>query len=234
MPRPPAVWRVGRVCDLVVETPRAKSIVLEVPGWPGHRAGHHVDVRLTAPDGYQAERSYSIASAPEDPHLALTVERIDGGEVSPYLTQELRPGDQLELRGPIGRPFTWHVHDGGPLMLIAGGSGLVPLMAMLRHHAAHASTIETRLLLSTRTPTEVLYHNELTTLATNPALTIHHTYTRLTADILAAIVPLPVARPRIYVSGPTAFVGGAAAALVELGHVPRGIRAEDFGPNGRR
>src|SRR5829696_3306264 len=130
------VWQLGRVVDIVGETPRTKSVLLDVPGWAGHVAGQHVDVRLTAEDGYQAQRSYSIGSAPEDADLALTIERIDDGEVSPYLTDELRPGDQLELRGPVGGHFTWRVQDGGPLLLVAGGSGLVPLMAMLRHHRA--------------------------------------------------------------------------------------------------
>src|SRR5437764_15436106 len=133
-------WQLARVLELIDETPRCKSLVLEPPAWPGHRAGQHVDVRLTAKDGYQTERSYSIASAPEDPHLVLTVERLVDGEVSPYLTDELRPGDELELRGPIGGYFVWRSEDGGPLLLVAGGSGFVPLMAMLRHRAAHAST----------------------------------------------------------------------------------------------
>jgi ferredoxin-NADP reductase len=133
-------WRLAAVTDVLVETPRAKTLVLDVPGWPGHRAGQHVDVRLTAEDGYQAQRSYSIASAPEDATLALTVERLEDGEVSPYLTDELGPGDELELRGPIGGYFVWRSGDGGPLLLVAGGSGLVPLMAMVRHRAAHGST----------------------------------------------------------------------------------------------
>jgi Oxidoreductase FAD-binding domain len=137
-------WRLAAVNDVVVETPRATTLVLDAPGWPGHLAGQHVDVRLTAEDCYQAQHSYSVASAPEDASLALTVERREDGEVSPYLTDELRPGDDLELRGPIGGYFVWRSEDGGPLLLIAGGSGLVPLMAMLRHRAAHSSTADTR------------------------------------------------------------------------------------------
>src|SRR4051794_16981893 len=137
-------WRLAAVNDVVVETPRATTLVLDAPGWPGHLAGQHVDVRLTAEDCYQAQHSYSVASAPEDASLALTVERREDGEVSPYLTDELRPGDELELRGPIGGYFVWRSEDGGPLLLIAGGSGLVPLMAMLRHRAAHSSTADTR------------------------------------------------------------------------------------------
>src|SRR3954468_18597998 len=143
-------WRLAALTDVILETPRAKTLVLDAPGWPGHLAGQHVDVRLTAEDGYQTERSYSIASAPEDATLALTVERLDDGEVSPYLTDVLGPGDELELRGPIGGYFVWRSQDGGPLLLVAGGSGLVPLMAMLRHRAARSSTVDTRLLLSAR------------------------------------------------------------------------------------
>src|SRR6185503_20329884 len=139
-------WRLGTVLELVDETPRARSIVLEVPEWPGHRAGQHVDVRLTAEDGYQAQRSYSIASAPEDDQLVLTVERLDDGEVSPYLVDELRPGDRLELRGPVGGYFVWDASAGGPLLLVGGGSGIVPLMAILRHRAASGSDAEVRLL----------------------------------------------------------------------------------------
>ncbi len=138
--------------------------MLDVPGWPGHLAGQHVDVRLTAPDGYQAERSYSIASAPEAAELSLTVERIDDGEVSPYLTEELREGDELELRGPVGGYFTWRVDDGGPLLLIAGGSGLVPLMSMLRHRAAQGSSVAATVLVSARHLDDVLYREELSRL----------------------------------------------------------------------
>ena len=140
-------WRLGRVIKRLDETPRVRTLVLEVPGWPGHRAGQHVDVRLTAPDGYQAQRSYSIASPPDDPdRVALTVERIEDGEVSPYLVDELAEGDQLELRGPIGGYFVWDVEMGGPLLLVAGGSGICPLMAMIRHRAARGSRVPTRLL----------------------------------------------------------------------------------------
>ena len=149
-------WRLAAVNDVIVETPRAKTLVLDAPGWPGHLAGQHVDVRLTAADGFQAQRSYSIASAPEDASLALTVERLEDGEVSPYLTDELGAGDELELRGPIGGYFVWRSQDGGPLLLVAGGSGLVPLMAMLRHRAAQSSTVDTRLLLSARSSDDAL------------------------------------------------------------------------------
>src|ERR671935_3020717 len=164
MPQVPVVWRLATVRQLIDETPRARTLVLDVPDWPGHIAGQHVDVRLTADDGYQTERSFSIASAPERATVALTVERIDGGEVSPYLTEELRVGDTLELRGPIGGYFVWEAALGGPLLLVAGGSGIVPLMAMLRHRAAVGSTVPTRLLYSSRSFENIIYRDELDSL----------------------------------------------------------------------
>src|SRR6266516_6470835 len=155
-------WQIGEVVATRPETARARSITLDLPGWMGHRAGQHVDVRLTAEDGYQAERSYSIASPPEEaPHVTLTVERPDDGEVSPYLVDELRVGDTLEMRGPIGGYFVWEAQMGGPLLLVAGGSGIVPLMAMLRHRAAAGSTVATRLLYSSRSLEDVIYRHEL-------------------------------------------------------------------------
>ena len=178
MPRHvPLIWRVARVDDVRMESPTATTIVLEVPEWPGHLAGQHVDVRLTADDGYEAQRSYSIASPPGESQLALTVERIDSGEVSPYLTDELRTGDQLELRGPIGGYFTWQAADGGPLVLIAGGSGLVPLMAMLRHRDAATDEIAVHLLVSARTLPAVLYHDELSRRA-GRGIDVRYTLTR--------------------------------------------------------
>src|SRR6478735_2717564 len=153
-------WQLARVVRGVTETERTKSLMLDAADWPGHLAGQHVDVRLTAEDGYQAQRSYSIGSAPEDEHLVLTVERLDDGEVSPYLTDELRPGDDLELRGPIGGYFVWQESLGGPLLLVAGGSGVVPLRAMLRHHRATASEIPVRLLYSARTQGDLIYRDE--------------------------------------------------------------------------
>jgi ferredoxin-NADP reductase len=215
-----------------------------VPDWRGHIAGQHVDVRLTAEDGYQTERSYSIASAPEDPVVALTVERIDGGKVSPYLTQELRVGDELELRGPFTSYFVWRTEDGGPLLLIAGGSGLVPLMAMIRHRTARMSTVETRLLLSARSLEDVLYHDELVTMASEGGVGVHYTFTRepppdwrgfarrIDAEMLRTVGPSPVRQPQIFVCGPTAFVEQAAGLLVKLGHAPASIRTERFGPTG--
>src|SRR3569832_79868 len=176
-------WRLATLVEVVRETPRTTSLYFDVPDWPGHLAGQHVDVRLTAEDGYQTERSYSIASPPEDPQLSLTIERLDNGEVSSYLVDELREGDALELRGPIGGHFVWSVADGGPLMLVGGGSGIVPLMAMLRHRA-HAPenvrrTISTRLLYSSRSWQEVIYREELARLAeADDSLRVVHTITR--------------------------------------------------------
>jgi ferredoxin-NADP reductase len=242
VPRTPILWREMTVLEIAEETTHAKTIMLEDPRWPGHVAGQHVDVRLTAEDGYQAERSYSIASAPEDPRLALTVERIDDGEVSPYLADELRPGDQLELRGPVGGHFTWRVEDGGPLLLIAGGSGLVPLMAMLRHRAARGALIDARLLASSRSLEDLLYRDELIKMSTEEGVSARFTLTRLRpegwtgfdrrvdADMLTEIGPRVSERPRIFVCGPTTFVETVADALVGIGHPPASIHAERFGP----
>jgi ferredoxin-NADP reductase len=243
-PRRAIAWRVATVADVVEESAQAVTIVFDAPGWPGHVAGQHVDVRLTAPDGYQAQRSYSIASGPEDGRLALTVERIDDGEVSPYLAGVLQAGDELELRGPIGGHFTWRVEDGGPLLLIAGGSGLVPLMSMLRHRAARDSDVDARLLVSARTLADLLYREELDRLAGGPGLTVHRTLTRERPDgwtgwdrrvdraMLEAVGPAPAERPRVFLCGPTGFVEQVADALVELGHAPDAIHAERFGPTG--
>jgi ferredoxin-NADP reductase len=228
----------------VDETPSARTIVLDVPGWPGHVAGQHVDVRLTAEDGYQAERSYSIASGPEDPRVALTVARFEDGEVSPYLAGELRAGDEVELRGPIGGHFTWRVQDGGPLLLVGGGSGLVPLMSMLRHRAARDGDVDARLLVSARAWEDVLYRDELAALAQRGAVRAHYTLTReappgwdgwdrrVDGAMLAEVGPAPAERPRTFVCGPTAFVERVADLLVALGHPPLAIRAERFGPTG--
>jgi ferredoxin-NADP reductase len=237
----PVVWRVATVRDLIRENAHACTLVLDVPGWPGHTAGQHVDVRLTAEDGYQAERSYSIASAPESEQLELTIERIDDGEVSPYLADELRAGDELELRGPIGGPFTWRVSEGGPLLLLAGGSGLVPLMAMLRHRAAQHSDVDARLLMSARRVEDLLYPDELARTGAN----VNYTLTRgapdgwtgftgrVDATMLERIGPPPSERPLVYVCGPTPFVEHSADLLVELGHPPEMIRTERFGPTGQ-
>jgi ferredoxin-NADP reductase len=171
-------WLLAMVRDIVAETPRARTIVLDVEGWTRHRAGQHVDVRLTAEDGYQAQRSYSIASAPEAGVVELTVERLDDGEVSPYLVDELRPGDSFEVRGPIGGHFTWSADEGGPLLLIAGGSGLVPLMSMLRHRAARRAAVQVHALVSARSAGDLLYADEPATLEPREGLVIAHTFTR--------------------------------------------------------
>jgi ferredoxin-NADP reductase len=241
-PRTALGWHLGTVVRVVPETSVTSSIELELPGWPGHRAGQHVDVRLTAEDGYQAQRSYSIASAPEDPALALTVERLDDGEVSPYLTEELRAGDQLELRGPIGGYFLWEERLGGPLLLIAGGSGVVPLRAIVRHHRASGSAVPVRLLYSARSLGEVIYHDELLRREHGDPVDVRLTLTReqppgwsgyarrIDAELLEEWAFTPAERPLAYVCGPTAFVEAAASALVALGHEPGRIRTERFGP----
>jgi ferredoxin-NADP reductase len=240
--RAPIVWHTATVVQIIDETAHAKTIVLDLPDWPGHVAGQHVDLRLTAEDGYQAQRSYSIASAPEDDTLALTIERIADGEVSPYLTDELRSGDQFEVRGPVGGHFTWRVQDGGPLLLIAGGSGLVPLMAMLRHRAAENAPIDARLLVSARAREDVLYRVELSQRSEERCVRVYYTLTRaqpsgwtgfdrrVDADMLTTVGPSVTAQPAIFVCGPTSFVENAADLLVELGHRPGAIRAERFGP----
>jgi ferredoxin-NADP reductase len=243
--RTPIVWRVASVRAVRRETPGAHTLVLDVPDWPGHVAGQHVDVRLTAEDGYQAQRSYSIASSPEADDLELTVERIDDGEVSPYLVDEVRPGDEFELRGPVGGHFTWRVADGGPLLLVAGGSGLVPLMAMLRHRAAQGATVPARLLVSARRWHDVLYRDDLAALAARKdGLGVAYTLTRavppewdgydrrVDAAMLREVGPAPAAAPRVFVCGPTAFVERVADLLVQMGHAPGAIRAERFGPTG--
>ncbi|HEY4096543.1 MAG TPA: ferredoxin reductase [Baekduia sp.] len=242
--RVPIVWRTATVTAIVDETAHARTLQLDVPEWPGHLGGQHVDVRLTAEDGYQAQRSYSIASAPEAAQLALTVERIDDGEVSPYLFDELLVGDPLELRGPIGGPFTWRAEQDGPLLLLGGGSGLVPLMAMLRHRAAIGSDVDAHLLVSSRGWDDVLYREELAQLALGAGLEISYTLTRerpdgwtgftrrVDAEMLATVAPDVDAQPRIYVCGPTPFVEQVADALVGLGYPPGTIHAERFGPTG--
>lgn len=234
-------WRVGTVVEAVEETPLTRSIALELPGWPGHRAGQHVDVRLTAADGYQAQRSYSIASAPEDGQVVLTVERLEEGEVSPYLVDELRVGDELELRGPVGGYFVWEAALGGPLFLVAGGAGVVPFRAMLRHHRAVGSTVGVRMVYSARSLADLVYRAELTRLAGDERIDIRCTLTReqpagwrgyhrrVDHRLLAEVGWPPEDRPLVYVCGPTGFVETAANALVALGHEPGRIRTERFG-----
>ena len=236
-------WRAADVRDVVRETPRVRTIAFDVPGWPGHRAGQHVDIRLTAEDGYQAQRSYSIASTPDGTRVELTVERLDDGEVSPYLTDELRPGDQIELRGPVGGYFVWEPGQGGPLLLVAGGSGVVPLMAMIRAREAAGSDADTRLLLSSRGWEDVIYRDELERLG-GDGLTVVHTLTRsqppgwtgyarrVDAEMLAEVGPGRAERPLVYVCGSTPFVEAVSEALVQLRHEPQAIKTERFGPTG--
>jgi ferredoxin-NADP reductase len=235
-------WQLARVVELTAETGRAKSVVLKAPDWTGHRAGQHVDVRLTAPDGYQAQRSYSIASGPEDPHLVLTVEEIDGGEVSPYLTEELRPGDELELRGPIGGYFVWDSAQPGPLQLFAGGSGIVPLRAMLRHRAATGATTPTRLLYSVRSLDDVIYRQELLGPSDQPGLDVDVALTRswpedwtghrgrIDEALLDAQAWPASEQPWIYICGPTGFVESISQRMVDRRHPPDRIKTERFGP----
>jgi ferredoxin-NADP reductase len=230
------------VREIAAETARARTITLDVDEWPGHRAGQHVDVRLTAEDGYQAERSYSIASAPELGAVEITVELIEDGEVSPYLVEELRSGDVFEVRGPIGGHFSWSADEGGPLLLIAGGYGLAPLMAMLRHRAARHSEAAVTLLVSARAADDVPYRDELARLEPRTGLRVEQTYTReappgwtgwarrVDAAMLAELSPGP-ATP-CFVCGPTPFVERVAELLVEAGHDPHVIHAERFGPTG--
>ena len=240
-------WRVARILDVRQETRRARTLTLEIPQWPGHRAGQHVDVRLVAEDGYQAQRSYSIASAPEDATVALTIERLEDGEVSPYLCDVLRVGDGLEVRGPIGGYFVWNIEQAGRLLLIAGGSGIAPLMAMLRHRAhaedAPRAAVPARLIYSARTLDDVIYRQEIERPAER-SLDVTITLTReapadwrgrrgrIDRSMIEAVSWPPSTMPRAYVCGPTSFVESVATLLVELGHDPARVRTERFGPTG--
>jgi ferredoxin-NADP reductase len=236
-------WLQAAVADVAPETARVKTIGFDVPGWPGQCAGQHVDVRLTAEDGYQAERSYSIASAPDGARIELTVERLDDGEVSPYLTDILQPGDTIELRGPIGGYFVWEPSQDDRILLVGGGSGVVPLMAMIRNRAKAGSAADMRLLFSSRSWDDVIYRDELERLS-GDGLTVVHTLTRSQPDgwtgyarrvdrqMLEEVGPAPGERPLVYICGPTPFVEAVSSALVELGHEPARIRTERFGPTG--
>jgi ferredoxin-NADP reductase len=235
-------WRPVEVLERVDETPRVRTLVLDAPGWPGHRAGQHLDVRLTAEDGYQAQRSYSIASPPGEP-VAITIERLDDGEVSPYLAGEAASGDQFEVRGPIGGWFVWSPSDGGPVLLVAGGSGVVPLMAMARHRAAAGDDTPMRLLYSSRSWEDVIYRDELEALAGN-GFEVVHTLTRsqpegwdgyarrVDLDLLREVAPPANEGARVFVCGPTAFVETVASGLVELGYDPGRVKTERFGATG--
>jgi ferredoxin-NADP reductase len=241
-------WQLGTVVEIRQETPTVKSLVLDLPERMTHLAGQHVDVRLTAEDGYQAERSYSIASSPEDKYLLLTIERIEDGEVSPYLTDVLRVGDKVELRGPIGGYFVWQAGeapDGQPLLLIAGGSGIAPLMAIVRHRANSSNKVPTRLLYSSRSYEEIIYREELDRLAANDSsLEVTHTLTRqrppdwtgygrrIDRAMLANVAWPAEDKPITFTCGPTALVETVANYLVELGYKPDRIKTERFGPTG--
>jgi ferredoxin-NADP reductase len=238
-------WLLGQVEAIAEETPRVRGLILNVPGWPGHRPGQHLDVRLTAEDGYQAQRSYSIASPPEEPRLALAVERLEEGEVSPYLAGEVRVGDTLELRGPIGGYFVWDVAQGGPLLLVAGGSGVAPLAAMLRHRAAAKSGVPATLLYSSRSYDEILFRDELDRLAAaDPALRVVHTLTRtqppgwdgydrrIDVAMLEEVAGLSVPEARAFVCGPTRLVENVATDLLTLGYKANRVKTERFGPSG--
>jgi ferredoxin-NADP reductase len=239
-------WLVSEVVGRIDETANVRSLVLDAPGWPGHQPGQHVDIRLTADDGYVAERSYSIATPIDGTRITITVERLDGGEVSPYLVDQLRIGDKVELRGPIGGWFVWTPDLGGPLFLAAGGSGLAPLMAMVRARVASGNDVPVRLLVSARTADEVIYAAELEAIARDhPGVQVIETLTRtpppgwsgyrrrVDRAMLAEVVWPAMEEPRCYVCGPTGFVEAVAAALVDLGHDPGDVRTERFGPTGR-
>jgi ferredoxin-NADP reductase len=236
-------WQIAAVERLVDETPRVRTIVLDVPDWAGHRAGQHVDVRLTAEDGYRAERAYSIGSAPGEP-VEITVERLEDGEVSPYLTQELRTGDALELRGPIGGYFVWDEDDPSPLLLVAGGSGIVPLRSMLRHRLRSGSDVPVRLLYSSRTLADVIYASELA--ESVEGVEVVHTLTReqppgwagygrrVDAELLLHVAWPAAEQPLAFVCGPTSFVETVATNLVELGYATDRVKTERFGATGGR
>ena len=226
------------------ETRAVRTIALDLPDWPGHRAGQHLDVRLTAEDGYRAERSYSIASAPGEPP-AITVERLDDGEVSPYLTDELRPGDQIEVRGPIGGYFVWEArNDFSPLMLVAGGSGIVPLRSILRHRERCASSVPVRLLYSARSLADVIYRAELD--GQSDGVEVIYTLTReqpegwtghtgrVDGALLAEVAWPPDRLPLSFICGPTPFVEAVAAGLVGLDYPPAQVKTERFGATGGR
>ena len=244
--RRPLEWQIASLKAIKPETPTVKTFTLAPPYWSPHRAGQHVDVRLVAPDGYQAQRSYSIASEPERAgEVDLTVERLEDGEVSSYLHDVLIVGDQLELRGPIGGYFVWEARLGGPLLLIAGGSGVVPLMAMIRHRRASGSSTPARLLYSSRSIEDVIYREELDRLAAaGDGLDVRQTLTRsqpagwqgyarrIDRDMLREVAWPRDEAPLVYVCGPTSFAESAADILVELGYDPLAVRIERFGATG--
>jgi ferredoxin-NADP reductase len=238
-------WIVAEVAELIDETPTARSIVLRCPGWAGHLAGQHVDIRLTAEDGYQAQRSYSIATPAKGQNVTITVELVEEGEVSPYLIEELKLGDRIEIRGPIGGYFVWEPGRGGPLQLIGGGSGVVPLMAMLRARVDVGSDIPVRFLSSTRSPDRILYREELERLGREVLdVEVLHTLTRehpdgwpgltrrVDSEMLKSHAFGADEEPLCFVCGPTPFVEAVATELVALGHRAERVKTERFGPTG--
>ena len=238
-PRP---WLAATINATTDENATARTLAVDVPGWPGHLPGQHADVRLTAEDGYSAQRSYSIASAPEPGRLEFTVQRLDDGEVSPYLAGIAEPGDQFDLRGPIGGWFTWSPDSPRPLLLLAGGSGVVPLMSMIRAHGAAKSEVPVGLIYSVRSPADVIYAPELSERSLSSPLFSTLLYTRaahrgvppgrINAAVIAASAFPPDAAPDIFVCGPSGFVEAATSLLVEAGHPPATIKTERFGPTG--
>ncbi len=241
----PIEWQIATIKSIKPETPKVKTFTLALPDWVPHRAGQHYDLRLTAPDGYQAQRSYSVASEPERVgEIDLTIEKIEDGEVSPYMHDVIQPGDQVEVRGPIGGYFVWDASMREPLLLVAGGSGIVPLMAMLRHRAAKGSPVPTRLLYSSRTPDDAIYLQELERLSKRDGLGVFHTFTRVQppgwkgyARRIDRAMLEEVAQPlgktaEAFVCGPTALVEVAANALVQIGLPADRIKTERFGPSG--
>jgi ferredoxin-NADP reductase len=238
-------WQVGEVVATSTETYRARSLTLAVPGWSGHHPGQHLDLRLTAEDGYQAVRSYSIASASEPDRTTITVELLEDGEVSPYLVEEVREGDWIELRGPIGGYFVWDEHADRPLLLIGGGSGIAPLMSILRHRARLSSSAPARLLYSSRSPDDVIYRAELKALdAADPHLEIIHTFTRaqppgwsgyrrrIDREMLAEVAWAADRGAQAFICGPTRLVEAVANGLIELSYPAPDVRTERFGPSG--
>jgi ferredoxin-NADP reductase len=238
-------WLTAKIVEIIDETPRVRSLVLDAPGWPGHKAGQHVDVRLTSEDGYQAQRSYSIASAPGAAKLTLTIEMLPDGEVSSYLAGEARIGDAIEMRGPIGGYFVWTEALEGPLFLVGGGSGVVPLMAMLRQPAASSSQTPATLLYSSRGLSDIIYRSELDRLAADTGVRVLHTLTREKPEgwagytrridrmMLEEAAFPPSTKPRIFICGPTPFVETASRDLRDLGHAVQLIKTERFGPTGK-
>jgi ferredoxin-NADP reductase len=237
-------WQAGRVVEAITQATRVRSLVLDVADWKGHRAGQHVDIRLTADDGYQAVRSYSIGSPPEKKQVEVTVEQLDEGEVSPYLVEEVHEGDVLELRGPIGGYFVWEESQGGPLLLVGGGSGIVPLMAMIRHRIASDSDVKIKLLYSSRSVQDAIYRDELERIDSETGIEIAHTYTRTQPEgwsgysrridraMLQEVMWPADEKPLSYVCGPTPLVEAVAESLLELGHEANRIKTERFGPTG--